>query len=171
SPDSISEFRVISHNYEAALGRNSGSVLNVITKSGAAAFHGSAYEFLRNNILNAKGFFDPSTPDSKQNQFGSTFGGPIRKNKTFFFFSPDRQRVRQGISSDSVTVPTAAERAGDFSAGPVFSGVLNSTPVAQALVARNGCAAATLAHGGAPIAAGIPYAAIFPDNTIPSECF
>ncbi len=171
SPDSISEFRVISHNYEAALGRNSGSVLNVITKSGAAAFHGSAYEFLRNNILNAKGFFDPSTPDSKQNQFGGTFGGPIRKNKTFFFFSYDGQRVRQGISSDSVTVPTAAERAGDFSTGPVFSGVLNSATVAQALVARNGCAAATLAHGGVPIAAGIPYAAIFPDNTIPSECF
>src|SRR4029077_9725071 len=60
STDSISEFRVISHNYDAALGRNSGSVLNVITKSGTSAFHGSAYEFLRNNALNAKGYFDPT---------------------------------------------------------------------------------------------------------------
>src|ERR1017187_5997813 len=76
SPDSISEFRVISHNYDAALGRNSGSVLNVITKSGTGAFHGSAYEFLRNNVLNAKGYFDPATPDFKQNEFGGTFGGP-----------------------------------------------------------------------------------------------
>jgi len=63
SPDTISEFRVISHDYDAALGRNSGSVLNVITKSGTAAFHGSAYEFLRNNALNAKGYFDPATAD------------------------------------------------------------------------------------------------------------
>jgi len=87
SPDTISEFRVISHDYDAALGRNSGSVLNVITKSGTSAFHGSVYEFLRNNVLNAKGYFDPTTPDFKQNDFGGTFGGPLRKDKTFFFSS------------------------------------------------------------------------------------
>jgi hypothetical protein len=171
SPDSISEFRVISHNYEAALGRNSGSVLNVVTKSGSSAFHGSVYEFLRNNQLNAKGYFDPATPDFKQNEFGGTFGGPIRRDKTFFFFSYEGRRVRQGISSDPVTVPTTAERVGDFSAGPVFSGVLNSDAVAQALSNRSGCAAAVQVRGGAPITAGSSYAAIFPGNAIPTECF
>jgi hypothetical protein len=86
SPDSISEFRVISHNYDAALGRNSGSVLNVITKSGAAAFHGSVYEFLRNNTLNAKGYFDPATPDFKQNEFGGAPSGATRLS----FFLPTK---------------------------------------------------------------------------------
>ena len=171
SPDSISEFRVISHNYDAALGRNSGSVLDVITKSGAAAFHGSVYEFLRNNILNAKGYFDPATPDFKQNEFGGTFGGPIRRDKTFFFSSYEGRRLRQGITSDSVIVPTLQERTGDFSAGPAFSGMLNSATVAEALTTRSGCAAAVQARGGAPIVAGSPYAAIFPGNRIPSECF
>jgi hypothetical protein len=171
SPDSISEFRVISHNYDAALGRNSGSVLNVITKSGTSAFHGSAYEFLRNNALNAEGYFDPATPDFKQNDFGGTFGGPIRRDKTFFFSSYEGRRVRQGIPSYPVIVPTAQERAGDFSAGPAFSGRLDSATVAQALINRPGCAAAIQARGGTPLAAGSFYAAVFPGNVIPSECF
>jgi len=143
----------------------------VITKSGTAAFHGAVYEFLRNNTLNAKGYFDPATPDFKQNEFGGTFGGPIRRDKTFFFSSYEGQRVRRGITSDPVIVPTLDERAGDFSAGPAFSGVLNSATVAQALMNRTGCAAAVQARGGAPIAAGSTYAAIFPGNAIPPECF
>ncbi len=171
SPDSVSEFRVLSHNYDAALGRNSGSVLNVITKSGTAAFHGSVYEFLRNNTLNVKGYFDPATPDFKQNEFGGTFGGPIRHDKTVFFSSYEGRRVRRGITSDPVIVPTLEERAGNFSGGPAFSGVLNSATVARALINRSGCAAAVQSHGGAPIAAGALYAAIFPGNIIPSECF
>ena len=171
SPDSISEFRVITHNYDAALGRNSGSVLNVITKSGVSAFHGSVYEFLRNNTLNAKGYFDPATPDFKQNEFGGTFGGPILHDKTFFFSSYEGRRVRQGITSDPVMVSTSAERAGNFSAGPAFFGALNSPTVAQALINHSGCAAAVQAEGGGPIAAGTPYATIFPGNLIPSECF
>jgi hypothetical protein len=114
SPDSISEFRVISHNYDADLGRNSGSVLNVITKSGTAAFHGSMYEFLRNEELNAKGYFDPTTPDFKHNDFGSTFGGPIRLGKTFFFSSYEGHRMRQGISSGPVVVPTSGRACREF---------------------------------------------------------
>lgn len=171
SPDSISEFRVISHNYDADLGRNSGSVLNVITKSGTSAFHGSLYEFLRNEELNAKGYFDPTTPDFKHNDFGGTFGGPIRRGKTFFFSSYEGHRMREGVSSGAVVVPTSEERAGDFSAGPAFSGVLDSATVAKALNNRSGCTAAVQARGGAPIAAATPYTAIFPGNVIPSECF
>ena len=171
SPDSISEFRVISHNYDAALGRNSGSVLNVITKSGGSGFHGSAYEFLRNDKLTAKGYFDPAAPAFKQNEFGGTFGGPIRRDKTVFFSSYEGRRERRGITSDPVIVPTPQERAGDFSAGPAFSGVLNSAAVAQALINRTGCPAAVQAYGGAPIAAGSRYVGIFPGNRIPPECF
>jgi hypothetical protein len=171
SPDTIREFRVISHDYDAVVGRNSGSVLNVITKSGSGAFHGSLYEFLRNNALNAKGYFDPAAPDFKQNDFGGTLGGPIQQDKTFFFSSYEGRRVRQGITSDPVIVPTAQERIGDFSAGPAFSGVLKSVTVADALINRSGCAAAIQARGGAPIAAGTAYAAIFLRNLVPPECF
>jgi hypothetical protein len=112
SPDSISEFRVISHNYEAALGHNSGSVLNVVTKSGGSTWHGTAYEFLRNNDLNAKGYFDPAVPDFKQNEFGGTLGGPVRRDKTFFFGSYEGRRQRRGITSSRFRCPAApSERA------------------------------------------------------------
>ena len=171
SPDSVSEFRVISHNYDAELGRNSGSVINVITKSGSNAFHGSLYEYFRNKVLNAKGYFDPNTPDFKQNEFGGVFGGAIRRDKTFFFLSYEGRRLRRGITSDPVTVPTLQERAGDFSSGPTFTGVLSDDAVATRLAGRPGCASAVAANGGAGIAAGTPYASIFPGNIIPAPCF
>ncbi|MBZ5501176.1 MAG: TonB-dependent receptor [Acidobacteriia bacterium] len=171
SPDSISEFRVISHNYDAALGRNSGSVLNVVTKSGSHRFHGSAYEFLRNNALNSKGYFDLTTPDFKQNEFGGTFGGPIRQGKTFFFSSYEGRRFTQGITSQPVAVPTSQERGGDFSAGTTFIGKIQDAFVATTLSNRPGCAAAVALAGGLPIAAGTSYAAIFPGNVIPTQCF
>jgi hypothetical protein len=171
SPDSISEFRVLSHSYDAAFGRNSGSILNVVTKSGSSGFHGSVYEFLRNNVLNAKGYFDPAIPDFKQNEFGGTFGAPLVENKTFFFGSYQGHRERRGITSPPVPVPSTLERGGDFSNGPAFSGTLSSEAVAQALQNRTGCAATVSANGGAPIAAGTTYAAIFPGNVIPAQCF
>ena len=171
SPDSISEFRVISHNYDAELGRNSGSVINVITKSGSNTLHGSIYEYFRNKVLNAKGYFDPETPDFKQNEFGGVLGGAIRRDKTFFFSSYEGRRLRQGITSDPVTVPTLQERGGDFSAGPAFTGVLSDDAVATRLASRPGCASAVAANGGAAIAAGTPYASIFPGNVIPAACF
>ncbi len=171
SIDSISEFRILSHNYDADSGRNSGSVLNVITKSGSSKLHGTAYEFLRNNALNAKGYFDRETPDFKQNDFGGTLSGPVWRNRTFFFTSYEGWRQIQGISSLPVVVPAVRERAGDFSQGPTFSGVLQSSTVAQALNARAGCAAAVQAGGGSAIAAGTPYASIFPGNVIPPDCF
>lgn len=171
SPDSVSEFRVISHNYDAEFGRNSGSVLNVITKSGSNALHGTLFEFLRNDVLNSKGFFDIQRPEFTQNEFGGTAGGAIRHDKTFFFASYEGQRVRHGISSDSVTVPTAPERGGDFSAGPAFAGVLQDATVASVLNQRPGCAAAVAAGGGAAIAPGTAYSSVFPGNIIPPACF
>lgn len=171
SPDSISEFRVLSHNYDATSGRNSASVLDVITRSGGSALHGSLFEFLRNNILNSRGYFESGAPDFKQNEFGATLGGPLRRSKTFFFASYEGRRTIQGISSSPVIVPTSQERSGDFSAGPLFTGVLKDSTVAHALSSRPGCSAEVAANGGVAIAAGTPYAAIFPGNAIPESCF
>ena len=171
SPDAISEFRVISHDYDADLGRNSGSVVNVVTKSGSDSFHGSVYEFVRNNLLNAQGYLNPVKPDFKQNQFGGTFGGPIRRDKTFFFTSYEGLRLRDGISSGVVMVPSLAERSGDFSAGPVFAGMLTTPTVANQLNQRAGCAGAVAANGGGPIAPGTAYSKLFPNNQIPKPCF
>ena len=170
TPDSIEEFRVLTNTFDAEYGRNSGAVVNVVTKSGTNTFHGNVYEFFRNKVLNSKGYFDSEKPDFKQNQFGGTFGGPIKKDKTFFFASYEGRRIRQGISSDSILVPTPEERAGDFSTQTPFSGVLTDQNVADTLNARTGCAGAVTAAGGAPIAAGTNFADIFAGNVIPTEC-
>jgi hypothetical protein len=120
SPDSIEEFRVLSNTFDAEYGRNSGSVINVVTKSGTNNFHGSAYEFLRNDVLNAHGFTLNPTPKPpfKQNQFGATFGGPIQKDKTFFFAAYEGRRIVQGIVSQQVPVPTTGELLGTFVGAP-----------------------------------------------------
>ncbi len=173
SPDTIEEFRVITNNFDAEFGRNSGSVVNVVTKSGTNAFHGNLFEFFRNEVLNARGFFDVERPVFKQNVFGATLGGPLIKDSTYFFVSYEGKRLRRGVSSDIVTVPTPEERAGIF-LGSTFAGFIDPTEgieVANALNARPGCAAAITALGGNAPAPGEAYANIFPTNEIPVECF
>jgi len=191
SPDSIAEFRVLTNTFDAEYGRNSGAVVNVVTKSGTNNFHGNLYEFFRNQALNARGFFDTTKPDYLQNQFGATFGGPIRPDRTFFFVSYEGSRVRRGTPSDTVTLPTDAERMGEFSSGPIFAGTLTNPTVAALLAGRPGCQAAIDAqHGGSfPITANTSYGAtrdsrgniltagLFTDtvrnrdNIIPVACF
>ncbi len=180
TPDAIEEFRVISNTFDAEYGRNSGAVVNVITKSGTNQFHGDVYEYFRNTVLNAQGFFNTVKPQENQNQFGGTFGGPLRKDRTFFFASYEGRRVRQGISGQTVLVPTAAERTGDFSAGSTFAGGISDQFATQALDGRPGCDAALgLAPGGlnsAYVDGGysaqnpLPWSAVFPMNVIPSDC-
>lgn len=170
SPDTVLEFRVLSHNYPAEFGRNSGSILNVVTKTGANDYHGQAYEFLRNSVLNARGYFDLQKPAFVQNDFGGNIGGPINKNKSFFFGSYSGLRSHRGISSDPVLVPTEPERIGNFSAGESFAGTLQDATFADILNARPGCALAVAKAGGTPIAAGTAYSSIFPGNLIPSAC-
>ena len=117
NPDAIQEFRVDTNNYSAAYGRSSSGVVNAVTTSGTNQFHGSLFEFVRNNILDANLWNNQGgKPPLHRNQFGGTFGGPIKRNKTFFFFS--YQGLRQSTPNfiSGVTVPTAAERVGDFSA-------------------------------------------------------
>jgi hypothetical protein len=115
STDAISEFNMLKTNYNAEFGGKSGAVVNVITKSGSNAFHGSVYEFLRNDIFDARNFFaEPgvATP-FRENQFGSTFGGPILRDKTFFFVNYEGQRTRNSLSQ-AFNVPTTAERTGNL---------------------------------------------------------
>jgi hypothetical protein len=114
SPDSIEEFRVITNNFDAEYGRNSGAVVNVVTKSGTNKLHGDVYEFFRNRALNSKGFLDPFKPDNKTNQFGATLGGPIRKDRTFVFGSYEGRRQVAGLTSDPVVFPSAAELGGEL---------------------------------------------------------
>jgi hypothetical protein len=166
SPDSIEEFRVISNSFDAEYGRNSGAVVNVVTKSGTNEFHGGTYEFFRNDVLNAHGFsFLPtSKPPFKQNQFGATIGGPIKKDKTFIFGSYEGRRIVRGIVSQPVPVPTGADESGDFSAGGLFSGTLTDNTVATILNNRPGCASAVMAQSGLTIAPGVPYGGTYAAN-------
>jgi Carboxypeptidase regulatory-like domain len=170
TPDAIDEFRVISNTFDAEYGRNSGAVVNVVTKSGTNQFHGDIYEYFRNTVLNAQGYFNTVKPQENQNQFGGTFGGPLRKDRTFFFTSYEGRRVRQGISGQTVFVPTPQERTGNFSADTAFTGTLTDAFTADALNGRPGCTAAIGALGGTAPTAGASWASVFPTNVIPTAC-
>ena len=115
----LSEFKVLTSLFGAEYGKNLGGVINVTTRSGTNTFHGSAYEFLRNTKLNARPFFNPKRGQNTQNQFGGNLGGPIRRNKTFFFggYEGTRQRnANAGSATLLKVVPTVAQRNGDFGA-------------------------------------------------------
>ncbi len=115
NPDAIQEFRVITNNYDAEYGRTAGAVVNVVTRSGSNAFHGSLFEFHRNRALNAREFFRSDKTPLVQNQFGFTLGGPVIKDKTFFFTSYQGFRRRVTNFRNTASVPSAMERQGDFS--------------------------------------------------------
>jgi hypothetical protein len=127
--DITQEFRVQTSVYDAQLGRTSGGLVTFATKSGTNEFHGSAYEFLRNRVLDANNFFNNRAGVDKAhftyNQFGASIGGPVLRNKLFFFFNYEGIRNRRG-SFTSGTVPTAEERAGHFSV-PIYD-PLNAQP-------------------------------------------
>lgn len=111
--DAITEFKILTHNATAEFGDALGSTTNIITRSGTNRFHGSLWEFVRNDAFDATNYFASTTEPLKQNQFGGTFGGPIRKDKTFFFGYYEGFRNRQGETQGS-TVPSLAERQGNF---------------------------------------------------------
>ena len=113
SIDSIQEFKVLTYNYSAEYGLRAGPTVLVTTRSGSNNFHGSLFEFLRNTALDAKSFFATSTEKFNLNQFGGSIGGPIRKNKTFFFVDGEQKFQRKGITFTGL-VPTDAQRTGDF---------------------------------------------------------
>src|SRR5271154_5310406 len=112
--DSIEEFRLITNSFDAEYGKFSGAVVNAITKTGTNSFHGDVFEFLRNDAMDARNYFAPSKSELRQNQFGYTLGGPAWKDHLFFFSDYQGTRQVQGAETGQVTVPTAAERAGNF---------------------------------------------------------
>lgn len=114
SVDALQEFRVETNSYAAEFGRATGAVVNATIKSGTNAFHGVVYEFVRNQMFDARNYFDSTLPPYHQNQFGATLGGPVLRNKLFFFVDYEGLRVDQGQTYTSL-VPTDAQRVGDFS--------------------------------------------------------
>jgi Carboxypeptidase regulatory-like domain len=178
SPDAIDQFKVITNTFDAEYGRNSGAVINVVTKSGTNDYHGSIYTYVRNQAMDSKGYFDLTTPDDDQLQFGATIGGPIRKDKTFFFVSYEGRQLRKGISSDRVRVPTQQERDGVFDDSSPFSGSLTDATEAYIFQNRPGCAQAITTAGGtvpnpSSIAQGsaLAWSNVFPGNVVPTACF
>src|SRR6058998_2736018 len=113
--DSIQELRLLTNSFNAEYGRFSGAIVNVLTKPGTNEIHGSVYEFLRNEKLDARSYFDQERGDFKRNQFGGTIGAPVVKNKLFFFGDYQGTREVRGVSSGLINVPSVLERSGDFS--------------------------------------------------------
>jgi len=118
NPDAVEEFRVQTNSYNAEYGRFAAGIINVVTKSGTNQLHGSLFEFWRNNALNAHDWQNTADSPLHRNQFGVTVGGPIQKDKTFFFFSYGGLRQVQSTFLNGAVVPTSAERNGDFSKTP-----------------------------------------------------
>jgi len=162
SIDSIQEFRVERNSFSAEFGQAQGAVVNLITKGGSNDFHGSAFEFLRNDALNANSFFlnraGQPKPQLEYNNFGGNFSGPIVKNRIFFFWSEEWRRERRGQVL-SAKVPTAAEKTGDFS-GPLTS-ALPHIPGTTNPFPNNRIPAAQLSP------AGLALVKLFPNPTGP----
>ena len=116
NPDAIQEFSFITNSYDAKFGGRGGGVVNAVTRGGTNDLHGSLFEFVRNGDLNARNFFASTNDGLKRNQYGISVGGPIQKNKTFFFGSWQGTTLRSVPTENEAITGTAAERAGDFSA-------------------------------------------------------
>src|SRR5271156_4530780 len=155
--DAISEFKVQYNNLGPEWGKFAGGIVNLSTKGGTNQYHGEAYEFFRNKVLNATPFYDTSNPPYVQNQFGGTFGGPVIKDHTFFFFAYDGYRQRASTVF-TTTVPTVGERAGVFpavasAAGPAIP-IFDPLSVSAACIAapNNGtCARTQFANNTIPV--------------------
>lgn len=113
NPDTLQEFTALTSNYSAE-NRGGGAVVSLTTRSGTNQIHGTLFEFLRNDFFDARNFFDLSTEPYKQSQYGATIGGPIRKNKLFYFGSFQGTNKRGSPNPKTLTVPTAPQHAGNF---------------------------------------------------------
>ncbi len=166
--DSIQEFRVLTSNADAEYGNYSGGQVIVVTRSGTNGLHGSAFEFLRNTNLDARNYFSSGRAQFDRNQFGGTLGGPIKKDKLFFFADYQGTWMTQGVDTGNIAVPTVAERNGDFL-------VLNpATNQEENLLTGNvsGSYFAKLLTGlGYPAASGEAYFYVFPNGVITQKAW
>jgi hypothetical protein len=174
--DSIAQFRIITNNFNAEYGNFSGGQVNVVTKSGTNQFHGDAFDFLRNTDLDARNYYAPTRGVYIQNQFGGTIGGPIRRNRIFWF--ADYQGTRQIIgTTQNFPVPSLADRSGNLA--DQESQLENSAPANGGLgVQGNYWAGLLSSELGYPVTAGEPYytqgcantsACVFPNAVIPQN--
>ena len=169
--DSIAEFRVLTSNFDAEYGNYSGGLISVVTKSGTNQLHGSAFEFLRNTDLDARGFFDPSRAPYIQNQFGGTLGGPIKKDKIFFFGDYQGTRNIQGIETGLLPVPSLADRTGNLSdLASALTGTVQGSYAASLLTQRLGYGVST---GEAYYTPGCTSTTqcVFPNAVIPQRAW
>jgi Carboxypeptidase regulatory-like domain/TonB dependent receptor len=136
SLDTVEQFNVQTSDYSAEYGRAAGSYINIATKSGTNDFHGTAYDYFRNNVLDARNFFATTgpAPEFRFNDFGANIGGPIRKDKTFFFLNYEGSRQRIGITG-SGTVPSATERADVQAQSPQLAPILAMFPIGTSTTA------------------------------------
>jgi len=156
--DSIAEFRILTNNFDAQYGNYSGGVINVVTKSGTNRWHGDGFEFLRNTALDARNFFSPDVATYRQNQFGGTMGGPIKKDKLFIFGDYQGTRTAQGIDTGNIDVPTFSDRTGNLG-DQSLTGTVSGPFIANLLSQKL----------GRPVAADEPYSSVFPGNIIPQS--
>src|ERR1700733_988278 len=165
SIDSIQEFKVLTYNYSAEWGTRGGPTVLITTKSGTDQFHGSLFEFFRNTDLDARSFFAASTEKFNLNQFGASFGGPIKKDKVFFFADYEEKYQRHGIPFTGV-MPTAAMRNGDFS-----ENAFGQPNTIQLTNPSSSSGAPFMCSGGSalPVAANGSQAAGTPCNMIPKS--
>ena len=164
--DSVAEFRLLTNSFDAEYGKFSGAVMNAITKSGSNGFHGSAFEFLRNDKLDSRNFFDPDKGVFKRNQFGYAVGGPLLKNRVFWFTDYQGTRDIRGLSSGNVELPTVAQKQGVFDAGSFVDS--NGDP---AVVKGSYWADVLSKRLGYTVTDGEPYNAVFPNGVIPQRAF
>jgi hypothetical protein len=183
--DSIQEFRLLTSTFDPEYGNFSGAVINVITKSGTNQFHGSVFEFLRNTDLDAKTYFDATRGTLIRNQFGGSLGGPILKNRLFFFGDYQGTRQIAGLSTGNLLVPSEAQKSGDLSAA--VASLLTTLqqngeplPVVRGDNLPGHFAATLSARLGYAVSAGEPYfapgctsatACVFPNGTIPQAAW
>jgi hypothetical protein len=134
-PDALQEFSFQTNNFSAEYGQNSSGVVNVVTKSGTNSFHGDAFEFVRNAVFDARNFFAATRDKLKRNQFGGTLGGPILKDKLFFFGGYQSTPIRDTSNAPNAFVPTASDLAGDFSA--YLNGNNPANPLGRAILLKD----------------------------------
>jgi hypothetical protein len=154
--DSIDQLRVLTNNFDPEYGNYNGGIIAVVSKGGANALHGNAFEFFRNTALDARGYFDPTRAAFNQNQFGGTISGPIKRDKLFFFADYQGTRTTEGVSTGNVSVPTVAERAGTFNQGELTGSV--SGPYFASVLTR---------ELGYTVSSGEAYSDVFPNGVIP----
>ena len=171
--DSISEFRILTNNFDAEYGNYSGGQIIVVTKSGTNQIHGDAFEFLRNTALDSRPFFSLTRAEFDQNQFGGTVGGPIKQNKIFWFADYQGTRTTQGVDTGVQSVPSVADRSGNLAdLASTLTGAVSTSYLASLLSSRLGYA----------VSQGEPYynpgcamrgsnACVFPGAVIPQSAW